>query len=259
MNFEQNPDGRQERTRTDHEQGRGEEGADRTSSSPSAVRKVLDRVRGENSPSAWQSGPSFSGGFPEASSGRPDDEKGTTIPLKRLPPDPLARRWDAEGNEHHVWFDVSIQRVWKLAKHSRSFGVSDSLYEYVQRWEAQNFFWNDDVRIEGFLPDGRVLISQPFVKGKHVCRAQLHRRLEDLGWKMYRGAGNVWVSSDDRVVMKDAHEGNFVLDEEGFLRAIDVNLISMAEFLQYEDDEWLEPTHLSELIDSLDSSERRCD
>ena len=225
----------------------------REPSSPGAVRKILDRLRGENPPTPGQSGSSFPRGFPRTGSGRSAGEREWATRLAELPLllDPQA--WNAAGNEHHVWFDVSLQRVWKLAKRSRSFGVSDNLYEYVQRWEAQNFFWNDDVRIEGFLPDGRVVISQPFVRGRHIRRSDLHRRLEELGWKMYRGAGNVWASPDDQVVMKDAHEGNFVLDGEGFLRAIDVNLISMEEFLQYEDEEWFEPTHLSELLDSQES------
>jgi hypothetical protein len=137
----------------------------------------------------------------------------------------------SHGKEHDVWLvsGPDGQRVVKLCRlSSRPYGVvAESPSAYLWRWSRTNLVFQDDVRVEGILPNGRFVISQPFIAGEHPDRTTLHRWLNGRGWIMFQNTGNIWRSPDGRLIMTEAHEGNFLLDEAGEIHPIDVALHSI--------------------------------
>jgi hypothetical protein len=162
---------------------------------------------------------------------------------------------DTHGNEHNCWYFEG--RVWKVARSAHAiYGVSSGPADYLRRWMHSNMFFDDDIRLEGILPDGRFVISQPFIRGTTPSTLELHRDLSGKGWVQYRNSGTVWTSPDGRVVMSEVHNGNFIRQEDGTISAIDVALHSREEWeAQLEPEEYAEaygvshvPRSLSELL-----------
>ena len=143
----------------------------------------------------------------------------------------------SHGREHDVWIaEAASLRVFKLTRlPSRPYGISASAYDYLRRWARANAILGDDLRVEGILPNERFIISQPFVDGEHPDRHDLHRWLLGLGWLMYRNTDNIWQSHDGRLIMSEAHVGNFIQQTNGTIRPIDVALHSREEWLQQLD------------------------
>lgn len=171
----------------------------------------------------------------------------------------ITRPPDTHGNEHDCWYVTNSGRVWKVTRGVHAtYGVSSDAVAYLRRWLHSNEFFGDDIRIEGILPDGRFVISQPFVTGEAPTTLELHQTLHQKGWVQYRNAGTVWTSQDGRVVMSEVHNGNFIKQPDGTISAIDVALHSREEWdAQLEPDEFAEaygpdfcPQTLSELLDS---------
>ncbi len=163
----------------------------------------------------------------------------------------------SHGREHDVWLTAADDlRVLKLTRlPSRPYGISTSAADYLRRWARANTVFADDIRVEGILPDERFIISQPFVAGEHPDRHQLHQWLRAVGWLMYRNTDNIWQSPDGRLLMSEAHAGNFIQQANGTIRPIDVALHSREEWLQQiAEDEFAEaygPTHVPVSIESL--------
>lgn len=145
----------------------------------------------------------------------------------------------SHGREHDVWIaETNGLRVFKLTRlPSRPYGISHSAEDYLRRWARANAILGDDMRVEGILPNGRFIISQPFVDGEHPDRHQLHQWLHQVGWLMYRNTDNIWQSPDGRLLMSEAHAGNFIQQPDGTIRPIDVALHSREEWLQQLDAE----------------------
>jgi hypothetical protein len=118
-----------------------------------------------------------------------------------------------------------------------------------------NEFFEDDIRLEGILPDGRFVISQPFVLGNVPTTVELHQELIRSGWVQYRNAGTVWTSQDGRIVMSEVHNGNFIQQPSGTISAIDVALHSREEWdAQLAPEEFAEAfgsTHTPQTLSAL--------
>ena len=133
-------------------------------------------------------------------------------------------------------------RVWKITRGAHAiYGVSSDAASYLRRWLNSNEFFEDDIRLEGILPDGRFVISQPFVLGEAPTTLELHQALLQKGWAQYRNAGTVWASQDGRIIMSEVHNGNFIKQPDGTISAIDVALHSREEW-----DAQLEPAEFAE-------------
>ena len=168
---------------------------------------------------------------------------------------------DTHGNEHDCWYAIDTGRVWKVTRGRHAlYGVSLNATAYLRRWLHSNEFFEDDIRLEGILADGRFVISQPFVLGEAPTTLELHQSLHQKGWVQYRNSGTVWASPDGRIVMSEVHNGNFIKQPDGTISAIDVALHSREEWdSQLEPDEFAEafgtghmPQTLSELLRQVD-------
>jgi hypothetical protein len=139
----------------------------------------------------------------------------------------------SHGHEHDVWLtgESSDRRVTKITRGvSAIYGVSHSALDYFCRWSRANRVFDDDIKIEGILPDGRLVISQPFVEGEVPDTKDMHRALSRTGWLLYRNSGTVWMSPDGRIVMSEVHNGNFIQQPDGSMVPIDVALHSREEW-----------------------------
>lgn len=169
----------------------------------------------------------------------------------------FARPADTHGNEHDCWYASDTGRVWKVSRGRHAlYGVSANAATYLRRWLHSNEFFEDDIRLEGILPEGRFVISQPFVEGEVPTTQELHQVLLQRGWVQYRNSGTVWSSPDGRILMSEVHNGNFIKQADGTISAIDVALHSREEWdCLLEPDEFAEafganhtPHTLSEIL-----------
>ena len=169
----------------------------------------------------------------------------------------------SHGKEHDVWVVSAPEglRVIKVCRLSqRPYGVvADTPVRYLWRWNRTNHFFSDDARVEGILVSGRFIISQPFLAGEHPPAHELHQWLTVSGWQMYRNTGNIWQSPDGRVILSEAHEGNFLRDANGDIHPIDVALHTMeewaaecdiVEFTEAYGADYI-PTSLEQLLDDV--------
>lgn len=168
---------------------------------------------------------------------------------------------DTHGNEHNCWYKTDTGRVWKVTRGAHAiYGVSADAAAYLRRWLHSNEFFEDEIRLEGILPDGRFVISQPFLQGEVPSTPELHADLLGMGWIQYRNSGTVWTSPDGRIVMSEVHNGNFIKQPDGTISAIDVALHSREEWdALLEPEEFAEafgqdhrPQTLSELMKKVD-------
>jgi len=140
------------------------------------------------------------------------------------------------GIEHTVWMTdrwngepvraIKISRGKTLGK----WGLSDHILPYVESMLASNLIFGDDQRIEGYHPDGRLWISQPWVDGEFPeDEIEIADLMEEQGWYVEK---NTWsrgyYSPDGRITIKDLHEGNAIIRPDGLIMPFDVNIISVA-------------------------------
>jgi hypothetical protein len=52
----------------------------------------------------------------------------------------------------------------------------------MERMAADNDAFDSDIRLEGVLPDGRILISQPLFPGVHPTEEEIEAFLEGVGF-----------------------------------------------------------------------------
>ena len=146
------------------------------------------------------------------------------------------------GNEHTVVVKPDVRRVIKLT-HPDRFGKAypricgRTVYqeatplEYLVRWMVCNEAFGDEVRLEQVMLDQndavRVVISQPSVFGIHPEAEDLHRHLFEQGFEPMEAVDgtpttNDWFRAADRILIFDAHNGNYIQTTDGFIVPIDI-------------------------------------
>ena len=103
--------------------------------------------------------------------------------------------------------------------------------EYLVRLGVCNEAFGDDVRLEQVMIDSdgamRVVTSQPSVFGIHPETSDLHRHLFEQGFEPMEAVDgfpttNDWFRATDRILIFDAHAGNYIQTGEGFIVPIDI-------------------------------------
>lgn len=146
------------------------------------------------------------------------------------------------GNEHSVVVAPEEARVFKLT-HTDRFGKAYprvaglAVYreatplEYLTRLLLCNQAFGDDLRLEQVLLDEhravRIVTSQPIIVGTHPLEDDLHRQLYADGFEPLEAVDGVPTSKDwfrlaDRVLIFDAHNGNYIQTIEGLIIPIDI-------------------------------------
>jgi hypothetical protein len=115
-------------------------------------------------------------------------------------------------------------RVLKFTKPELYGANGEDAGAYLQRWSLHNDVFNDDVQIEGILTlngehGARIVISQPFQKGRDATPAETARYLTALGFTEHDGR---WVHPVRGVAVWDTiTPGNVIMTETG-ARVIDL-------------------------------------
>lgn len=146
------------------------------------------------------------------------------------------------GNEHTVVLAPEEARVFKIT-HTDRFGKAYprvaglAVYreatplEYLTRLLLCNHAFGDDLRLEQVLLDEnravRVVTSQPIIVGTHPLEADLHRQLYADGFEPLEAVDGVpttkdWFRLAERVLIFDAHNGNYIQTTEGLIIPIDI-------------------------------------
>lgn len=103
---------------------------------------------------------------------------------------------------------------------------TDSLFDYLTDHLLSNYLFGDDVRLEGFYKVREALfivISQPFIAGKHARLKVMTAALEKLGLRSL-GHNRFEVGEPgNSLIVTDIHEGNVLIDRGGNPYVIDVH------------------------------------
>lgn len=104
-----------------------------------------------------------------------------------------------------------------------------TVWEYLERWQLCTEVFGDDAWLEGVIPSEhgvRIVMSQPFVDAldpltPHPTHEAMMAWLRAHGFEYEDGA---WFREADRLVLEDAHIGNFVVAQDGRIVPVDVKL-----------------------------------
>jgi hypothetical protein len=144
------------------------------------------------------------------------------------------------GSEHTVHLDPPTRRVIKVT-HADNFGdgavgQSFSVLDYLFGLKLQNELFRDDIRLEGLVEyEGelpRVVISQPFVKGRRATAGEVAAYLAGRGFG--RQLDGSWFNETLRLRVADAVPDNvFAIDSSGraFVATIDVQVTPDAQWV----------------------------
>jgi hypothetical protein len=122
-------------------------------------------------------------------------------------------------------------RMFDLETFEVFYKPAEHLFDYLTDHLLANHFFGDDIRLYGFhLADSplRVLLSQPFIAGRHPNWEEMVARLEDQGLMHERqGSQNsrFWVDGGEagRILVTDVHEDNVIVSSVGVAHPIDVH------------------------------------
>jgi hypothetical protein len=129
------------------------------------------------------------------------------------------------GGEHTIFYNGG-NRVLKFTKPGLFGAQAEDAGAYLQRWALHNEVFNDDVQIEGIvtLPGEhapRLVISQPFRKGRDATPAEIADYLTEKGFTEHEGR---WVHPVRGVAVWDTiTAGNVIMTEHG-ARAVDLQI-----------------------------------
>lgn len=146
-----------------------------------------------------------------------------------------------KGLEHEVRLMFGRDRVMKdydprtidLDTGETFFKPTDSVFDYLTDLMLANHFFGDDLRLEGFYETAtgclHVVISQPFVEGRHPSWDELVKKMEAQGL-VHEGQGagtsRFWLDGGPAGLIRvtDVHEDNVILNEEtNWAHVIDVH------------------------------------
>jgi hypothetical protein len=137
-----------------------------------------------------------------------------------------AKLEDAPGGGEHKILATPDGRFLKFTKPGLYGANGEDAGAYLQRWALHNEVFNDDVQIEGIvtLPgehDARIVISQPFRKGRDATPAEIADYLTEKGFTEHEGR---WVHPVRGVAVWDTiTPGNVIMTEHG-ARAVDLQI-----------------------------------
>ncbi|MES2505677.1 MAG: hypothetical protein V4599_03170 [Verrucomicrobiota bacterium] len=121
------------------------------------------------------------------------------------------------GSEHKVAHDVNENRVIKDLN-SRAI-ATESLFDYLTDHLLSNYFFHDDVKLEGFYQEENhlhIVVSQPYVDGIHPDWETLKTGLEAQGLKHESPASKIpsFIIENTPagiICINDLHENNVIL------------------------------------------------
>lgn len=108
---------------------------------------------------------------------------------------------------------------------------AEHLFDYLTDHLLANHFFGDDLRLYGFHfveSHLHVLLSQPFIAGRHPDWEEMVALLENQGLLHERQGSQMfrfWVDGGDagRILVTDVHEDNVIVSSAGVAHPIDVH------------------------------------
>jgi hypothetical protein len=108
---------------------------------------------------------------------------------------------------------------------------AELVFDYLSDHLLANFLFGDDIRLIGLAEIERslhVLITQPYVSGKHPKWNDLIERLERQGLEQESSGSSkahFWVDGGEvgPILVTDVHEDNVIVDRNGFAHLIDIH------------------------------------
>ncbi len=136
------------------------------------------------------------------------------------------------GQSEHTVFDIqSRHRVIKFTL-PPIFGAQSEAIAYLENLEAANRLFGDDILLHGVLETKRgpaLVISQPYV---HGCPPTLEEIAAWFTKNGYHSSGyNRWKNDMIGTEIADTHVGNLIKTEDSELVPIDLQVLSMGDFL----------------------------
>lgn len=144
-----------------------------------------------------------------------------------------------KGMEHVVVVPKGMNRVLKdydpRVFDAETFEVfykpAELLFDYLTDHLLANHFFGDDIRLQGIYFAAshlHVLLTQPFIEGRHPVWEELVTLLEAQGIIQERQGSRqskFWVDggSAGRILVTDVHEDNVIVDDNGRAHPIDVH------------------------------------
>lgn len=135
---------------------------------------------------------------------------------------PFVSKGLSNGQESIVYLSSDGKSVVKVNNLDFYKDKPDGIKQFVSRLLAHNaLFPKDAYVVLGFTSDKdgnlRVVLSQPYVKGRNATSAEIDNFLESAGFEI--DITDEWF--DGRFVIGDTKEANAMIDEDGEFRAID--------------------------------------
>lgn len=108
---------------------------------------------------------------------------------------------------------------------------AEHLFDYLTDHLLANHFFGDDIRLYGFYVDQshlHVLLSQPFIAGRHPNWEEMVALLEEQGLLHERQGSQqsrFWLDGGEagRVLVTDVHEDNVIVTPSRLAHPIDVH------------------------------------
>lgn len=148
-------------------------------------------------------------------------------------------RFVGQGMEHHVVsphdsacvFKTYDPRLMDMETLEIFYKPAENLFNYLTDHLLANHFFGDDIRLCGLYMEQshlHLLISQPFIAGKHPGWEEMVTLLEEQGLQHERQGSQqsrFWVDAGeaDRVLVTDVHEDNVIVTPSRQAHPIDVH------------------------------------
>jgi len=142
------------------------------------------------------------------------------------------------GNEHEIFRDpetpgsvVKVTEPGLRLRNGRDRIPQVTPLHYLQRWQLANEAFGDAVELAMVIATGlgmRIGIRQPYVAAANPLepnppQQKINSWLRAAGFDYQSGA---WIRQEDKLVMLDTHEGNFILSSRR-VRPVDVELYQL--------------------------------
>lgn len=144
------------------------------------------------------------------------------------------------GNEHDVYYDDFVERVSKVTKLPNStelnqsadhwnWGALGSPKAYLTNLENHNFYFGDDILIEGILQVGdhvAIISSQPFIRGRKATDAEIEQWFISLNYtKGTRSQTFIQSFNNKEIMVFGARPNNVILTPTSEIVTIDLQII----------------------------------